>query len=727
MFTGVRLLAFFFSFLSVQGVPADTVGFRKNTATQGMIEIYPSPGFQGTPVVFSNTGVFNAPASLTSNASMRVMTGYRVRFYANSGMVMVKPEDDTTFGDDPWIPNIHSLKIEPASHARIRPRVLLCLTGNHPLADAAQDSQWAYVREHADGIWFNAAGLTWSNIYAIVNKMNNRAIINEMNSHVKDLGAWPSLELTHPNRLLEMYPNLQMTYEANSLYKGYRNMDALLTFNVGEIAWAQNTYSHATPNGNAMTYPKIYTGWQAFPFMENPEGGRLLMTDDGHDAENEFIEGDGAFMELGPAHMVQLPKYRFALTDCASLCHAGGKPFLWFMARYRQNAPPADDPVFMQSVKNAYYIMEADELIQSNDAYFIVNYDGEMNVLPETHNGQPAATMTGIMYWLLHQGVNSLVSVDFAGTAGSLVGHVAATDPQLNRFHSAVTYHDNSISVGVRGGSSSTAPWIYTNLVSNFNIDGDYEGWFDHNNRMTNKSVSGGTLKYTISGQSDPQWRKTTGLSLFDARKDAVFEVVLRRTSGAARALTEFFVNSLKIGSIQMADNNNWQTLSFPYLSGAVSDPVTLLRFDPSSGQNGSWEIDSISVSQKSVSCDDLYTSCVFASPTRFDFNLGLAASGNRYEVLEVAVDVSANGPNPLYFSLGCEKSGTQYWSPTITVPGNAKGVYYVNVEGLNLWADDASSSWDRAKGLRLVFWESNGTNADSLCIDRITIGGNSY
>jgi hypothetical protein len=738
MITGSFIVSFIFCLLPVHSESANLVGFRQHTATNGLIEIYPQSEFQGTPVVFSNVGVydsstpeFNALSASLTNSSLRVKSGYRVRLYkdsSNPDFNIVKPEDDSDFSDDP-LTTIISLKVEEASLSRIRPRVFLCLHGSTTLTNSVIDNQWAYVREHADGIWFNAAGLSWPSISNLVSKMNNKRVVNELNSQVKDLGVWPALTNTHPNKLLAMAPDIGMTYEATCVYKGYANTDALLTWNTNEIEYARSIYS-AVPAGitNAMAYPKIYTGWQAFPFMVDRYEGKLLLVDDGHDAESEFIEGDGAFVELGPAHMERLPDFRYAISNVTSLCHAGGKPFLWFRAHYKKGiSPAAEDPEFMQSVKNAYYIMEADGLIQTNDAYFIVNYDGELVCIPETdQSGNPASTMTGVMYWLLHQGINPLVGIDFAGACGSNCGNIAKTNSQIQNLDSAVTCYDAVNSIGVYGGTVGTAPWIYTNVVWNFNSDGNSEGWTDFNDRMDD-SVSDGALNYTINAQADPQWRQSTGLSLLDTSQNITFEVVVKRTAGTARALSEFYVGAAKIGSIQMADNNDWQTLSFQYTGGTSSGSVASLRFDPSGGQNGSWQIDSISASQKSVYCSDLYTSRVFGSPSRIDLNLGLASSGKRYEVTEVAVDVSQNGGTPVTFSLGCIAGGITNFSSNVTVSANSTGIYAINVKDLNLWANDASTSWDKTKGLRLVFWETNGTNTDSLCIDQIMIGGNSY
>jgi hypothetical protein len=142
-----------------------------------------------------------------------------------------------------------------------------------------------------------------------------------------------------------------------------------------------------------------------------------------------------------------------------------------------------------------------------------------------------------------------------------------------------------------------TSVYGYSDLIWNFNTNGNYEGWFDQSSRMTD-SVTNGTLNYTISSQTDPQWRQETGVSGLDASRDITFSVVVRRTSGTANAQTQFYLNTTLLGSATMANNTNWQTLNFAYTGGTIAGPVTLLRFDPAAGQNGSWAIDSISALQ---------------------------------------------------------------------------------------------------------------------------------
>jgi hypothetical protein len=133
-----------------------------------------------------------------------------------------------------------------------------------------------------------------------------------------------------------------------------------------------------------------------------------------------------------------------------------------------------------------------------------------------------------------------------------------------------------------------------------FNTAGDFEGWFDHENRMIEKQVSGGALQFSVRNQMDPQWRLNLGS--LDARYDWIFEVVVRRVSGSSKAQPAFFVLNGNTDvqlepsrNVALAGNNEWQSVKFRYKGGSLSS-ITAIRFDPATGQNGSWEIDSISV-----------------------------------------------------------------------------------------------------------------------------------
>ena len=134
----------------------------------------------------------------------------------------------------------------------------------------------------------------------------------------------------------------------------------------------------------------------------------------------------------------------------------------------------------------------------------------------------------------------------------------------------------------------------------NFNTDSNYEGWYDFDSRISSNgthNVTNGVLSYTIQALLNPQWRidAVDFPRTLDAAKDYIFEVQIRRTSGTAAARTKLFINAIELGTINLENNNEWQTLTFNYTGGTAA-VFSFLRFDPTGGQNGSWEIDSIKV-----------------------------------------------------------------------------------------------------------------------------------
>ena len=140
-------------------------------------------------------------------------------------------------------------------------------------------------------------------------------------------------------------------------------------------------------------------------------------------------------------------------------------------------------------------------------------------------------------------------------------------------------------------------------IAWDFNKDGSYHGWTDFENRIQLKGkheVRNGALAYTIQATINPQWRIDAGKFpvRLDNTKSYTFEIKIRRTAGIARARTKFFVNLLELGVVNLENHNEWQTITFDYIAKSIPGRITSLRFDPAGGQNGSWEIDAITVTE---------------------------------------------------------------------------------------------------------------------------------
>lgn len=146
----------------------------------------------------------------------------------------------------------------------------------------------------------------------------------------------------------------------------------------------------------------------------------------------------------------------------------------------------------------------------------------------------------------------------------------------------------------------------FADLTWNFNTDGDYEGWVDSANRLTD-SVSGGVLAFAYNNIADPQLRQTTGLGSVDLSKDFTVEVRIRRTSGSSLAYMWAYVDPSTasdhvFAAANLADNNDWQIISLNYAGGRDSGSMEALRIDPIQGTSSdigsTWEIDYINLNQ---------------------------------------------------------------------------------------------------------------------------------
>lgn len=295
--------------------------------------LYPSPGFEGRPVNLNRTGTWNKQTSgwdemaACVNGSLKVAPGYRLRItYNGSNHVLYKTEDDPDLTDD-TMKDLREITVEKAPEPVLRPMILLVLHGNAELADDHKEPEWDFVRKNLDGIWYNSAHVSQKNVYDIASKVSNQTIYNEQDSQVAGIDSWKPLEASPPNRLLDSYPRLRIKNEANCLFKGYNDGDAVLKWSAGEMDWAREAYCKTRAQRPAQAFAKVFTGWQPFPFMEHASSDdkRLLA---GTEAEAAFNSGDGAFMECPPSLFMNNKEIRYAVENCARICHEQGKTLL---------------------------------------------------------------------------------------------------------------------------------------------------------------------------------------------------------------------------------------------------------------------------------------------------------------------------------------------------------------------------------------------------------------
>ncbi len=377
-----------------------------------LANVYSACNHAGTQVSLTKIGLYSTDTLKDlglpkfSIASVKVAPGYRVRFTLANGDFMIKPEDDDCFSDDRGLDGrIVSVTVEKIPDDILgRPRVFMALHGASPLADAVNENKWTYVREHLDGIWYNSAYVSREIAAEIFRKVKTRVVIVPIEGSVRDKEYNPGSSQPN-NNLRKTYPDIRIYNEAAAIYKG-----PLENWRVNEMELGRAQFQDlpVTPDQSWMLFNRVYSGWQPLPFtMDNSTGAYPLQ---GTEAEIPFNEGDGMFMESPFTHGSNGVSYEAFKNGILLNSKNRKKPFIWFMS-HSTNVQENDlNDEFFQVLKNRYFKYEAERLLGPDDVIMIINYDkGDpalgMATVPEIDpaTGKPATTLTGMLYWLLHQ------------------------------------------------------------------------------------------------------------------------------------------------------------------------------------------------------------------------------------------------------------------------------------------------------------------------------------
>jgi hypothetical protein len=388
---------------------------RMRTTTSqppGLARLYTLPEFGGDETVIRDEGTYTREAlpAVDTVQSLRLAPGYRVWIYcADPGHpdpeepYAVKPEDDSDLTDDHRVVGfIRKIRVERApDRPFVRPRVFMALHGNQVLTREENADQWTYVRRHLDGVWFNAAGLNGEMMASIFRKLDTRVVIKEVdaNGEKAKQAAWEAPGTIWDSRLQEMHPDIHLIREALCVYHDPafcydREIPDLRAFYV--------TNPEANP---AYLYSDVYTLWQPFwvgpePYIEDRE---VLW---GGVGERVFWEGGGVGVECHPGLFAHnIAGHGAAVRHALKRTHERpGRPFIWFV-QVTMVEPDEPSPRWFQMLRNGYYLLEAEGVMQPHDIIMLINYGGKMQILPEVdpETGAVPATLMGAFCWLLHQ------------------------------------------------------------------------------------------------------------------------------------------------------------------------------------------------------------------------------------------------------------------------------------------------------------------------------------
>ena len=202
--------------------------------------------------------------------------------------------------------------------------------------------------------------------------------------------------------------------------------------------------------------------------------------------------------------------------------------------------------------------------------------------------------------------------------------------------------------------------------------------------------------------------------------------VVATTFSASAVTLVELdFSGSGAASTIGSADSQ------FTVINSAVTFDASGVPFTANGGalSTGGWNYDGTGTA---LANNDLFTGSNFGSPTRLDFDLGQAATGETYTITSVEIDIRAsNRPGTNWEFMYRDTSSANQILAGGAIPTQSGtdpiGTYSINIGGAGLTATDSSTDWLVGNGLRFAFYEADGAGpSDNLQIDAIRIIGTS-
>jgi hypothetical protein len=274
-----------------------------------------------------------------------------------------------------------------------KPRVFMALHGTQEVLSSEKDNQWSYVRANLDGIWGNGAGMELEDQAKVWRKVKTRNVITEVDFPANPNDKTPSAAALAGAPRVDS--SLKLNREAVAMYTAEPK-----TWDGRSFSAVQKQYVTGTDIDPAERHKAIYTGWNLNNWvdpnydsvhakrMANPITGSAVQVQD---------QAAGQFVECGHDHCAKEGLNFNAFERAIRSSHAKNEPFIWFTSPH----PETQDQ--LKNFQAGYNLIASKGLWRSNDVVMIINYRGESPMLPETVNGQPANTVTGMLYWALKQ------------------------------------------------------------------------------------------------------------------------------------------------------------------------------------------------------------------------------------------------------------------------------------------------------------------------------------
>ena len=284
--------------------------------------------------------------------------------------------------------------------AGVRPQVHMAVTGSQPLSGGTpqEDAQWAYVRMCLDGLYNNRANVAVEDQAAIWRKISTRNVFGTYN--LNGQADNPDLTIDPPGRFgaENAYPDIRLKRDATVVYSTNPNLWTNTT--VDALRATLTAYPNANPSVTAdVVWKGIYTGYALKDWI-NP-----LVAPDGAisnpGAVNAVDSADGTMVECIGGLCGSNGMFGTAIANLFQRTRANGKPFYMFASKSPK--VPASTG-WVDEFKSEHNKITTLGGWRADDVIMVINYQGAYPVLPMTNaDGSTPDTVTGMLYWALHQ------------------------------------------------------------------------------------------------------------------------------------------------------------------------------------------------------------------------------------------------------------------------------------------------------------------------------------
>jgi hypothetical protein len=282
----------------------------------------------------------------------------------------------------------------------VRPRVFMAMHGTQALSggSAEQDAQWAYLRTCLEGIYDNKANVSVEDQARLWRKIKTRNLFGIRNSN--GIANDPNPVVGPPALLAveNQNPDIRLNREATVVYSNDRSLWDNLT--VDGLRSILATY----PNQDASVpreavWKDVYVGYDLRSWIDPTLGPDGALATPG--AVNALASAGGTMVECIGGLCGSDGQFGQGFLDLLQRTHANNKPILMFVSKSPNNTPQTG---WFDEFKREYQKVSALGQWRPDDIVMVINYSGSYPRLPmKNADGSAADSVTGMLYWALHQ------------------------------------------------------------------------------------------------------------------------------------------------------------------------------------------------------------------------------------------------------------------------------------------------------------------------------------